>query len=130
MNRHVLAALCASGLMCALSVQPEERTLRVGVASALAAEDLSGCLRFEKTQTGKSIDLEARSSCDSRLECSLAYSVRCEDREGKATAHSDHSVRFSVDAGKSETISLSAEPCKQGWTIDNVHWSCRGPTAR
>ena len=128
MDRHVLAALTASGLLCLLSARVDQNALRVGVSEAAAATDASECLRFEKTELGKSIDLEARSSCEMKLECSLAYSVRCEDRKGKATSETDHTLRFSVDAGKSQTLSLSAQACSLGWTIDNVHWSCQGAT--
>jgi len=112
-----------------LAVRVEDSALVVAVNSAEAATDPAACLRFEKTQTGKSIDLEARSSCDAKLDCSLTYSVRCENREGKATSETHRNTRFSVAAGKSETISLSADACTQGWTIDNVSWTCRGGTA-
>ncbi|MGC4091257.1 MAG: hypothetical protein QM756_25945 [Polyangiaceae bacterium] len=129
MNRHVWAALSASGLLCFLSVRVDERLPRLEVAPAAAATDPAECLRFEKTQLGKSIELEAKSSCEAKLECSLSYSVRCEDRDGKATSSTQRATNFSVAAGASETLSLSAEACKQGWTIDNVSWRCRGGTA-
>jgi len=128
-NRHVWAALAVSALTGVLSVQVDDHSPRVAVKSAHAATDPAACLRFEKTQTGKSIDLEAKSSCDAKLECSLSYSVRCENRNGKATSETHHNTRFSVAAGKSETLSLSADVCTQGWTIDNVSWTCRGGTA-
>ncbi|HET9931439.1 MAG TPA: hypothetical protein VFQ35_12150 [Polyangiaceae bacterium] len=107
-----------------------ERDVSVGVKPALAAYDASDCLRFEKTQQPYSIDLEAKSACESKLECSLDYSVRCESREGKTTSRTAHGVRFSIDAGRSAELSLSAEACKQSWTIDDVRWSCHTVPSR
>ena len=124
MDRHVLAALAASGVLCLLSVDVGKHSVSLGVKPALATYDASDCLRFEKTQQAHAIDLEAKSSCETKLECSLDYSVRCESREGKTTSHASHSLRFSVDSGKDAQLSLSAEVCKQSWTIDDVRWVC------
>jgi hypothetical protein len=125
-NRHVAVALAVSALACVLSVRVDERSLGLAVENAHGATAPAECMHFDKTQTGRSIELEAKSSCDARLECTIDYSVRCENREGKETSQTRRSVRFSIAAGKSETLTLSAEACTQGWTIDDVGWSCRG----
>lgn len=124
MDRHVLAALAASGVLCLLSVRVDREAPYLGVKSALAAYDTSECLRFEKTEQSRSIELEARSSCETKLDCSLDYELRCESREGKVTSRAARSLHFSIDAGKTAELSLSAESCKQGWIIDAVRWRC------
>lgn len=130
MDRHVLAALAASGALCLLSVDVGKHRVSLGVKPAQATYDARDCLRFEKTQQDHAIDLEAKSSCETKLDCSLEYSVRCENREGKTTSHASRSVSFSVDAGKDAQLSLSAEICKQSWTIEDVRWACHSTPAR
>jgi hypothetical protein len=128
-HRHAFAALSASALVCLLSVHIDENSARIAVKPAAAAESIE-CLRFEKTQLDKSIDLRAQSSCDDPLDCSLAYNIICQDRRGKVTSQSERLLHFSVAAGKSETLSLSAGQCSSGWTIDNVRWNCHTTRAR
>lgn len=130
MDRHVLAALAASGALCLLSVDLGKHRVSLGVRTAQATYDARDCLRFEKTEREHAIDLEAKSSCQTNLDCALEYSVRCDNREGKTTSHASHSLSFSVDAGKDAKLSLSAEICKQSWTIDDVRWACHSAPAR
>jgi hypothetical protein len=129
-HRHAFAALSASALACLLSVHIDENSARIAVKPAAAAAESIECLRFEKTELDKSIDLRAKSSCDDPLDCSLAYSIVCQDRRGKVTSQSERTLHFSVAAGKSQALSLSAEQCSAAWTIDNVHWNCHTTRAR
>jgi hypothetical protein len=100
----------------------------VHVPSAHADEvtpNASDCMSFQNDVQEKSIVVHASNVCDRKLSCSLSYVVRCEDNTGKQTSRSPGNARFALGAHGAADVPMSAEPCKQGWSIDDVAWVCR-----
>jgi hypothetical protein len=120
-----LAVVCACALFSALSAHIDVASGRPTLGEARAAQTELDCVRFEKTQAGKRIELLARSACEKKLSCTLGWVVRCEDRDGKASSISRQSTRFELGAQSTQNLTLSAESCSQAWTIDSVEWNCR-----
>jgi len=89
-----------------------------------AQPDLAECMNFRNETREKSIVVQAKNECSRKLSCSFRYAVRCEDNHGKRTSSSAESTQFSLAADGSTELVLSAERCKQGWTIDDVSWRC------
>lgn len=117
MLRHVLATICALGALSMVS----------GSLSLARADEVdSGCVGFEKSEDDKVIVYEAKNSCDEKLSCRMSWLLQCESTEGKVTARSKKSASFELGASGTHEVSLSAEQCKQGWSIDDVSWSCKG----
>jgi hypothetical protein len=95
-------------------------------ATAHAQSSDESCVGFEKSEDDKALVYEARNSCDQKLSCQLSWLLTCEDNEGKVTAQARKTTRFSLTESGEHTLSLSAAACKQGWSIDDVSWSCNG----
>jgi hypothetical protein len=89
-----------------------------------ARPDISDCMSFRNDTKDKSIVVQAKNECNRKLSCSLSYSVRCEDNHGKRTSSSAESTHFALASDASTELVLSAERCKQAWTIDDVAWRC------
>jgi hypothetical protein len=118
MLRRVLALVCGIGVGSGSG--------GIFPAIAHAQDDEQSCVGFEKSEDDKAIVYEAKNACDQKLSCQLSWLLRCEDGAGKVTAQSRQSARFSLAESGTETVSLSAAACKQGWSIDDVSWSCSG----
>jgi hypothetical protein len=112
---RVLALVCGIGVIGGFS----------GVsATAHAQSEDESCVGFEKSDDDKAIVFEAKNSCDQKLSCQLSWVLSCEDSEGNVTTRTRKSARFSLSESGAHTLSLSAAACKQGWSIDDVAWSC------
>lgn len=92
-----------------------------------AQSDVSECMSFRNETRAKSIVVQAKNECHRKLSCSLSYAVRCEDNHGKRTSSSAESALFTLGSDASTELVLSAERCKQAWTIDAVTWRCEEP---
>jgi hypothetical protein len=89
-----------------------------------ARPNISECMSFRNEVKERSIVVRAKNECDRKLSCSLSYAVRCEDNHGKRTSSSSESAHFALGSEGSTELVLSAERCKQAWTIDAVSWRC------
>jgi len=89
-----------------------------------AQPDISECMSFRNEAMEKSIVVRAKNECSRKLSCSLSYAIRCEDNHGKRTSSSAETTRFALGSEGSTELVLSAERCKQAWTIDAVTWRC------
>jgi len=89
-----------------------------------ARPDISECMSFRNEVKEKTIVVQAKNGCDRKLRCSLSYAVRCEDNHGKRTSSSAESAHFALGSEDATELVLSAERCKQAWTIDAVTWRC------
>ena len=92
-----------------------------------AQSNISECMSFRNETKERSIVVRAKNECDRKLSCSLSYAVRCEDNQGKRTSSSAKSAHFALGSAGSTELVLSAEQCKQAWTIDAVTWRCEKP---
>jgi len=89
-----------------------------------AAPNISECISFRNETTERSIVVRAKNECNRKLRCSLSYAIQCEDHHGKRTSSSAEKTLFTLDSEASTELVLSAERCKQAWTIDAVTWRC------
>lgn len=99
----------------------------VHVPSARADEakpNANDCMSFQNDVQEKSIVVHASNVCERKLGCSMTYVVRCEDNTGKQTSHTPGSARFTLAAHGAADVLMSAEQCKQGWSIDDIAWVC------
>ena len=109
-----------------LNCDPDSGRLGVPVAHADApAPNASDCMSFQNEVQEKSIVVHASNICERKLSCSLDFVLRCEDNAGKVTSSTKGRARFALAAHGAENLELSAEACKQGWSIDDVSWICR-----
>lgn len=122
MRRRMVALACALGVVIFGG-----GSFAVHVPSAHADEatpNASDCMSFQNDVQEKSIVVHASNVCEKKLSCSMSYVVRCEDNAGKQTSRSPGTARFTLGAHGATEVSLSAEQCKQGWSIDDVAWVC------
>lgn len=108
-----LAALC----VFACFASPEG-------ASAEESETVNTCLGFRNEVGDKQLVVHASNACEKRWACSLRYTVECTDHEQKVTARVEKRATFALLAKGAQDILLSAAQCKQGWSIDELTWSC------
>ena len=128
MSRTIRALLCALTGFGVSIFNCDPGSPRLGVPAAHADEatpNASDCMSFQNDVQEKSIVVHASNLCERKLSCSLTYVVRCEANDGKRTSSANRSAHFSLAAHGAAEVPMSAEQCKQGWTIDDVSWVCR-----
>ena len=111
--RRALAAVCA--FACLLSpegVRADER------------ETANTCVGFQNEVGEKLMLVHASNACEKRWACSLSYVVQCQDNEQKVTSRAEKRASFTLAAKGAHDLELSATHCKQGWSIDELAWSC------
>jgi len=128
MVRSVRMALCALTALAAsmFDVDPDFGGVAVPAAHAdEATPNASDCMSFQNDVQEKAIVVHASNLCERKLSCSMTYVVRCEANDGNRTSSANRSAHFALAAHGSADVPMSAEQCKQGWTIDDVSWVCR-----
>jgi len=128
MVRSIRVLICALG---GLGVSIFSCDPGFGGLSVLAAEaaepppNASDCMSFQNDVQEKSIVVHASNVCERKLSCSLSFVLRCEDNASKQTSSTKGNAHFALAAHGSAEVPISAEQCKQAWTIDDVSWICR-----
>ncbi len=117
MFQRLMAFVCAAPLVAVLFH---------GTAAADPADEAQSCVGFEKTDEDHAISYQAKNSCDEKLSCRVSWVVTCSDIEGKTTARSKKASSFSLAESGEHSFTLSADGCKQSWSIDEVSWACKG----
>jgi hypothetical protein len=93
-------------------------------ATAIAAESARDCVGFEKAEADRELRFHANNSCERRLECTMHYTLSCEDLKGQVTSSSQLRLAFQLASKGAQDLTLSAASCKQGFRIDDVTWNC------
>ena len=127
MVRSIRALLCALGGVCVFILSCDLGAGGVGVLVAYAGEptpNANDCMSFQNEVQEKSIVVHASNACERKLSCSLSFVVRCEDNGSKKTSSTKGNARFALAAHGNANVEMSAEQCKQGWSIDDVSWVC------
>jgi hypothetical protein len=96
----------------------------LGFATVSAAHSARDCVGFERGETDKELRFHASNSCERRLECTMDYTLSCEDLKGQVTSSSQLRLAFQLTAKGEHDLTLSAVSCKQGWRIGDVTWNC------
>jgi hypothetical protein len=97
-------------------------------AEVRPTETADACLGFTNQSRDKLLMIQATNACERKLACRLSYVLRCYDNgqpPPRLTSQTKHERAFRLAAKGSAELSLSAETCKQGWSIDEVSWVCR-----
>jgi hypothetical protein len=94
------------------------------VGAPPAAGSAQDCLSFQREEGERSLTFHTNNACQRRLYCRMSYRLSCQGPDGKETAASDKQYGFGVGASETATLTISAEPCKQSWTISDVDWHC------
>jgi hypothetical protein len=95
-----------------------------GFATAGAAESARDCVGFETAEADRELRFHASNSCERRLECTMHYTLSCEDLAGRVTSSSPLRLAFQLASKGTQDLTLSAASCKQGFRIDHVTWNC------
>lgn len=128
MVRSIRVLVCALAALGASSFTGDKGFGGVGVPAAHASEatpNASDCMSFQNDVQEKTIVVHASNVCERKLSCSMSYVVRCEDNGGKRTSSTRGSAHFALAAHAAGDVTMSAEQCKQAWSIDDVAWTCR-----
>ncbi len=128
MKRSIRALLCALSGLGVSMLNSNAGLGDVGVSTAHADEanpNASDCMSFQNDVQEKAIVVHASNVCERKLSCSMSYVVRCEDNGGNKTSSTNGSAHFALAAHAATEIPMSADQCKQGWSIDDVSWACR-----
>lgn len=75
-------------------------------------------------ETDKALLYHAKSSCQRELECTMSYTLSCEDDKGTVTSTAEQQVAFQLASKGEHELTLSAASCTQAWTIGDVAWNC------
>ena len=94
------------------------------LSTARAAANSNGCVGFKKGEADHELLYHAKNSCKRELECSMNYTLRCEDDKGAVTSTAEQQVAFQLASKGEHALTLSAASCSQGWTIGDVAWNC------
>jgi hypothetical protein len=94
------------------------------LAAADVEDSADACVVFHNESAEKRLLVHASNACERRLSCTLDYTVLCEDVQGKQTSRSERRAPFHLGKKGTQTLSLSAEACLQGWRIDELRWTC------
>lgn len=86
--------------------------------------NISECVSFRNDVKERSIVVRTKNECERKLTCSLNYAIQCEDNHGRRTSSSIENANFVLGPDGSAELVLSAERCRQAWTIDRVTWRC------
>jgi hypothetical protein len=89
-----------------------------------AAETADDCVHLLRSQLSTGISITLSNACSENLTCSMSWTVQCENAAGKVSSRERGSKRFNVAAGEGENVMASAEKCSNGWSVDDVNWSC------
>lgn len=108
-------------LTLALGCVPMAESVAVAEEAPRGADD---CVSFENRLGDKRISVHVQNSCDVRLSCNLAYTVRCSTTDGSQSSSSHKAESFKLARRGKHELSLSAEACKQNWDIDEIRWEC------
>jgi hypothetical protein len=84
----------------------------------------NSCVSVLRTQTAGGLDMKVSNACDRNLSCELRWTVACEDAAGKVTRRSSSSSRFAIPASGANDVTASTAACNQGWSVDDVVWTC------
>ena len=128
MVRSIRVLICALSGLGASIFNCDPGFGGVSVPAARADEptpNASDCMSFQNEVQEKSIVVHASNVCERKFSCSMSYVVRCEDNGSKQTSSTRGSAHFALAAHGSAEVPMSAEQCKQGWSIDDVSWVCR-----
>ena len=127
MRRSIRVLCCAVGALCIVVFSCGLGSGGPSVAAARADEptpNANDCMSFQNDVQEKAIVVHASNACERKLSCSLSFVVRCEDNAGKVSASKRGGAHFSLAAHGAADVPMSAEQCKQGWSIDDVSWAC------
>ena len=127
MTRSIRALCCALGGVClsVLRCNPGLGGVSVPVAQANQPRpDASDCMSFRNDVQEKAIVVHASNLCERKFSCSMSYVLRCEDNDGKRTSSTNGSAHFALASRGKTEVPISADQCKQAWTIDDVSWTC------
>lgn len=92
--------------------------------SAHAADSADECVSIRSAEVTAGLAFDVQNRCEKRLSCALTWTLTCENASKKATSRSKQEARFVVGASDTHSTTGSASTCKDGWTIDEVSWSC------
>jgi len=123
--KHSLRAPGACLLMIGSLLPFDLESGGVRPTRAQEPDTVSACVGFQNTIGDKQVVLHAGNDCERKLSCTLDYSVRCEDNQQKETSRVQKRALFSLPAKGNAELTLSAAACKQGWSIDDLAWTCR-----
>ncbi len=129
MKQSIRALACAfviGGVPILCGVPGAGHALVRAAHAADAPSQLSQCMNFSNDAQEHSVVVHAKNECEQRVSCTLSYVLRCADNHGKPTATSAQNEHFSLGSERSTELVLSAESCKQAWSIDDVSWRCEG----
>lgn len=129
MKRSIRALACAFviGSVPILCGVPEiESTLVRDARADQAPPNVSECMNFRSDVQERSIVVRAKNGCEKKVTCTLSYVLRCADNHGKPLSKSAQSEHFALASDSSTELVLSAEPCQEAWSIDEVSWRCQG----
>jgi len=121
-NEYSFARKCACWLAFASVSLAKPGGL--GFATAGAADSARDCVGFEKGEADHELRFHVSNSCERRLECTLDYTLSCEDLKGQVTSSSPLRLAFQLASKGERDLTLSAASCKQGWKIGDVAWTC------
>jgi hypothetical protein len=88
-------------------------------------EDVSSCVTFGQSDAGDAVNFRFASTCEATLSCGVTWTLQCESWEGKKSAKTHDGVAFELETNATYSTSASPASCgDDGWTIDDISWSC------
>src|SRR5688572_7205343 len=120
MRRVVIAALLAAA---AYAHAPTEATAQDKSTSPRPAR-VGRCVKYDQGASESALRLELRNACGFPVSCNLSWEVRCDaDEPGDARVESSE---LAIDRGETASATASALRCDEadGWTVENVVWTC------
>jgi hypothetical protein len=95
-------------------------------APARAKRSVAECATFDQADKGDDgVALTVRNSCSMPVACSMSWTLVCAPESKKRKALHKEAANFTLPDGGSESRDASPATCgADGWSIENIQWSC------
>lgn len=108
---------------CALAI-----SILVPVATAdHGSKSIATCTAFGQQDKGDDkVEFSIHNTCTIPVDCSISWRVVCAPESKKRRAVHPGAAKLLLADGSMQTAEASAAICgEDGWSIDNISWSCQ-----
>lgn len=100
--------------------------LTIALPAAADRKSLATCTSFDQANKGDdAVSFTIANSCTIPIDCKIEWRLVCAPESKKRRAVHPNTTKLSLADGAQQTTDASAAICgDDGWTIDDVAWSC------
>ena len=107
---------------CALAI-----SICVPALADHSRKSVGDCTSFDQTDKGDdTVELAIKNSCKVPVDCTISWKVVCAPASKKRRSVHPTTTKLAVNEGATQATDATASMCgDDGWTIDDIQWSCQ-----